>query len=108
MNLGFLNLLISIATAYGTMIVAGGLPVDRAIGFQASCDFLDISKKASISDWHNQKRRQLTTARGDAMCCAYDGWFLNFGGIANTGKPTDVCDALNLRRSNTKFQVILM
>lgn len=69
-------------------------------------EFLDISKKASVSDWSGHKRRSLTVARGDATCCVFDGWFLNFGGIANSGRPCDVVDAINLRKENTRFQVI--
>ena len=68
-------------------------------------EFLDISKKASVSDWSGHKRRSLTVARGDATCCVFDGWFLNFGGIANSGRPCDVVDAINLRKENTRFQV---
>jgi len=94
----------SINVAYGTMIIAGGLPIAKASGFQNICEYLDLSKKASISDWQGHKRRALTVARGDASCCVYDGWFVNFGGITNTGKPCNVVDGINLRKQSTRFQ----
>ena len=71
-------------------------------------EFLDISQTASISDWKTNKRKNLTVARGDAVCCSFDGWFINFGGIGNDGKPTNVVDALNIRKSGARFEVIFL
>ncbi|CBY41479.1 unnamed protein product, partial [Oikopleura dioica] len=73
-------------------------------GFCKKVSFLDITKKASISDWTGQRRWSLLEARGSCQTCSIDGWFINLGGINNDGKPSDKIETINLREPASRFQ----
>jgi hypothetical protein len=87
-------------------------------GFCKKVFFLDITKKASISDWTGQRRWSLLEARGSCQTCSIDGWFINLGGINNgnssyfpplftkilDGKPSDQIETINLREPASRFQ----
>lgn len=67
-------------------------------GFCKKVSFLDITKKASISDWTGQRRWSLLEARGSCQTCSIDGWFINLGGINNGNSSIVAVDNHHSRR----------
>ncbi|CAG5081157.1 Oidioi.mRNA.OKI2018_I69.PAR.g9801.t1.cds [Oikopleura dioica] len=106
MNLPSPTALSSFGCSRGMMVIAGGLKVSQANhdGFCKKVSFLDITKKASISDWTGQRRWSLLQPRGSCQTCSIDGWFINLGGINNEGKPADQVETINLREPANRFQ----